>query len=138
MPTRLFTVDQANTLLGTLDEVVARAQGLTAEMRTVRDQLVDLRIIWAEKVLDPACPDYAEYEAYRAKFTRLERELQAATAEVAGHGCELKDLEQGLVDFYTHRGEEVVYLCWKRGEPRIRWWHPVEGGFGARRPIDTL
>ena len=41
-------------------------------------------------------------------------------------GCVLKDLAQGLVDFYVMREGELVFLCWKQGEERIRFWHPLE------------
>lgn len=138
MPVRLFTVDQANQLVAHLDAIVSRAQSVTAKLRDARDQLVDLRIVWGERILDPACPDHAEYEGYRAEFSRLEAELEHVTAEVAGLGCELKDVENGLVDFRATRGEEIVYLCWRKGEARVEWWHSLETGFAGRQPLKTL
>jgi len=49
-----------------------------------------------------------------------------------------KDLDIGLCDFpYLYDGR-VVYLCWKLGEPEIRFWHEVEDGYAGRRPIETL
>jgi hypothetical protein len=50
-------------------------------------------------------------------------------------GCELKDLDQGLVDFPSYRDGRLVYLCWKRGEDRIRFWHDLDAGFAGRQPI---
>jgi hypothetical protein len=138
VPVRLFTVEEANRLLAGLDAILERAQAVTAKLRDTRDQLVDLRIVWGERVLDATCPDHAEYETYQAEFTRLEAELETVTAEVTGLGCELKDVENGLVDFQTPRGEEVVYLCWRRGEPRVGWWHSLDSGFAGRQPLDKL
>ena len=33
------------------------------------------------------------------------------------------------------RGREV-YLCWRMGEPGIRYWHGTDEGFAGRKPID--
>lgn len=136
MPVRLFTVNEANTLLATLDEVLERAQGILKEMRDARDQLVDLRIVWGDQVESSSCPDQAEYAKFKAAFQDAEARLAAAMAEAQAMGCEVKDVEQGLVDFYASRGEEVVYLCWRKGEPRIRFWHRLSDGFGGRQPLD--
>jgi hypothetical protein len=29
-----------------------------------------------------------------------------------------------------------VYLCWRLGEERIRFWHRQDEGFSGRKPID--
>jgi len=50
--------------------------------------------------------------------------------------CELKDIDQGLVDFRAEREGREVYLCWKLGEPDIRWWHELDAGFAGRRPLE--
>jgi hypothetical protein len=42
------------------------------------------------------------------------------------------------VDFYTMAGGRIVCLCWRRGEPRIEHWHPVDEGFSGRRPLEDL
>ena len=64
------------------------------------------------------------------------REIDALLREVADLGIEVKDLDNGLIDFRTQRGGEEVYLCWRLGEgDRIDWWHTIDGGFAARRPL---
>ena len=51
-------------------------------------------------------------------------------------GCQVKDLDTGLVDFPTrYRGQEVC-LCWMLGETGIGFWHGMEEGFAGRKPID--
>lgn len=65
------------------------------------------------------------------------RALKAALERIQEIGCQLKDIEMGLIDFPTlYRGQEV-YLCWKLGESGISYWHQVEDGFRGRRPIDS-
>jgi hypothetical protein len=64
------------------------------------------------------------------------RGLQAAAEAIQETGCQVKDLDTGLVDFPAlYRGQEV-YLCWKLGETGIAFWHHVADGFRGRRPID--
>ena len=64
------------------------------------------------------------------------REIEALLRKVAELGIEVKDLDNGLIDFRSLRRGEEVYLCWRLGEgDRIAWWHTIEGGFAARRPL---
>ena len=50
-------------------------------------------------------------------------------------GCLVKDVPMGLVDFHGIVDGEIVFLCWKRGEARIDSYHPLNGGFAARKPL---
>ena len=52
-------------------------------------------------------------------------------------GIELKDLDTGLVDFYSMRDGELIYLCWKDGERTIGHWHTLAGGFTGRQSLST-
>lgn len=64
------------------------------------------------------------------------REIETLLREVADLGIEVKDLDRGFIDFRAQRGGQEVYLCWRLGEgDAIAWWHPLEGGFAARRPL---
>ena len=64
------------------------------------------------------------------------REIEALLHELAALGVEVKDIDSGLIDFRTQHGGEEAYLCWRLGEgDRIAWWHTLEGGFPARRPL---
>jgi hypothetical protein len=72
----------------------------------------------------------------RARKESAARALKSTVEKIQELGCQLKDLEMGLVDFPTlYRGQEV-YLCWKLGESGIGFWHHVEDGYRGRRPID--
>jgi len=66
-------------------------------------------------------------------------ELSDIVARLHREGILVKGLDEGLVDFPHLRptGEEV-YLCWKVGEPRIAYWHPLDTGFAGRRPLDHV
>ena len=62
--------------------------------------------------------------------------LRRSVQEIEGHGCLLKDLDTGLVDFPCRVGDREVYLCWRLGEPAIQFWHGTDEGFAGRKPID--
>jgi hypothetical protein len=73
---------------------------------------------------------------HRAHKESAARALKVTVEKVQELGCQVKDLEMGLVDFPTlYRGQKV-YLCWKLGESGIGFWHHVEDGYRGRRPID--
>jgi hypothetical protein len=40
------------------------------------------------------------------------------------------------VDFPARLNNEEIYLCWRLGEDRIRFWHRPDEGFAGRKPID--
>jgi hypothetical protein len=77
----------------------------------------------------------AELADTAAEVERLARELAKVVDEIAALGAEVKDLDEGLIDFPALRRGETVLLCWKLGEDEIRYWHAVEDGFAGRRPL---
>jgi hypothetical protein len=70
-----------------------------------------------------------------AEVEREARLLAQVIDEIGEHGAEVKDLDEGLIDFPALRRGETVLLCWKLGEDRIRYWHTVEDGFAGRQPL---
>jgi hypothetical protein len=77
-------------------------------------------------------------EADVARLQHLAGEVSAAVERINALGCLVKDLEQGLVDFYSLRDDEAVFLCWQFGEPAVAHWHPLDEGFGGRQPIEGV
>ena len=74
--------------------------------------------------------------ALRGRRDALAMRLRETLETVHGHGCQIKDLDIGLIDFPTfYRGEEAL-LCWKLGEGSIRFWHGLSEGFRGRKEID--
>ncbi|MFI5263132.1 MAG: DUF2203 domain-containing protein [Candidatus Kapaibacterium sp.] len=72
-------------------------------------------------------------------FPQEMEQLVLLVRELNERGIEIKDLEKGLIDFpHLRANGEEVYLCYMLGEKTILAWHPIEGGFAARRPIAEL
>lgn len=130
-----WTLAEANAALPEVRGLLAQARSHVPVLRDLEAQLDDLRIVWGDAVLSVACPGHAEFARYHADFERHRAALQQVLLRFHALGVEVKDLEQGLVDFRGLVGDQPAYLCWKDGEERVAHWHPLEGGFGARRPL---
>lgn len=73
----------------------------------------------------------AEGTEYVHRLLLLQREV----ASIEKTGCQVKSVEQGLIDFPCLKEGREVYLCWKYGEDDIGFWHEVDAGFAGRIPI---
>ena len=135
MPPRYFTVDEVNQLIPQLE-------ALLPQLREARRQLIE-----QERALGRVVSERVETNGFH-----MDRETQAGqlkgvaddtmndfrrlVQEVTDLGAEVKDPEQGLVDFRGLREGREVLLCWRLGEPECAWWHDLDTGFGGRQPLD--
>ena len=135
---KLFTVEEANRLLPEVQRLLKELRGQREEVEQLEKKKAVEQLAWLE-------PDGSVSPRAQEEVERLEGAQQAAAHAfekalegLRALGGELKDLQEGLVDFFASRGDELVYLCWKEGEDRIRFWHDLQSGFAGRRPIDEL
>ena len=61
--------------------------------------------------------------------------LYKAIEQLESTGVMIKSVDEGLLDFPSMRFDEEVYLCWKAGEPEIKFWHSKHEGFMGRKPL---
>jgi hypothetical protein len=134
---RIFTVEEANGLVPYLEEAMTRLSSLGREVATLKREIDILRAI-AGSGASAENPDLRSLGDKESAYEGMVERFRGALAEVSRHGCVIRDLELGLVDFYTMRQDQIVCLCWRRGEPRIAHWHPVDEGFSGRRPLEEL
>jgi hypothetical protein len=130
-----WTLQEANAALPQVARLVEQGRKGLAELRECEAHLEDLRIVHGEQVLALASPGHAEFAAYHRRFEAAREELEQVLMAFIELGAEVKDLDQGLVDFRGLVAGQEGYLCWKAGEQAIGFWHPLEGGFAARRPM---
>jgi hypothetical protein len=63
-------------------------------------------------------------------------EISRAVGELEAVDVVLRDLDRGLIDFPSMRGDQEVYLCWLLDdEDAIGFWHEPDAGFAGRRPL---
>lgn len=134
---KIFSVDEANELLPAL-ETALESLSATARTATALRREIDVLRAIAESGASETSEDVRSLrEKEKAQAGLLER-FRSDLASIAQHGCILRDLDLGLVDFYTMAHGRVVCLCWRRGESRIEHWHPIDEGFSGRRPLSEL
>ncbi len=132
---RFYTLSEANLKVPGLEKRFGEIAGHVERARTLEDQVNDIEIAWGAKVLEESCPERADYLRFRAQFEESQEAIRAGVAAITAEGIEIKDPDTGLVDFYAMRGSEVVYLCWRKGETEVGFWHTLQGGFAGRKPI---
>jgi hypothetical protein len=74
----------------------------------------------------------------RAEILRTVERLHHHLEELDLVGVELQDWAAGVVDFPCVASGREVRLCWRRGEPAVRYWHHVNAGCEARCTLDAL
>lgn len=126
---KVFRLEEANALLPVV--------------RPLLEQLVRKRRDFAIKLLeadtaarmagDAGGAQRAATQAKQAE--QMHEEVVALIESVQKHGCIVKDLDLGLVDFPALRAGQLVNLCWKMDEPTIGFWHAMDEGFSARKSI---
>ena len=129
---RYFTRDEAEALLPRLEPVLREMRDLRARLVETERQIEALLV----KMRGNGHAHQGELAALRATSQETIAAIETRMREINEQGVLVKDLEMGLIDFPARRAGEDVLLCWRLGEPRIAWWHSVEGGFAARQPLD--
>jgi hypothetical protein len=80
--------------------------------------------------------DYDVAARLRSDLNQAIAKIKETLEQIQATGCIVKDLDSGLVDFPSRIHNEEVYLCWRLGEDRIRFYHRQNEGFAGRKPID--
>jgi hypothetical protein len=122
---RTFTLEEANALVPEIAKLID-------ELIQVRDQLANLGS-QLQSLIGHA--DGNGGNKTGSEYALTLSHFNARLSFFQDLGCELKDLDQGLVDFPSYRDGKLVYLCWKRGEDRVHFWHDIDTGFTGRQPL---
>lgn len=131
---KLFSITEAERLRVQLEPVLIEAMEARRKMVEPEKKLSGL----AEKIqmsggMQVPYEKAAKWRAIRNKF---ESSVRDALERIQSTGCIVKDLDIGLLDFPSRIDNKDVYLCWKLGEDRIRFYHAQDEGFAGRKPID--
>jgi hypothetical protein len=130
---KLFSTERANALIGKLAPLV--------EELLVKRRELAIKLLESDPALHPAWrtprPRLASMRSAlpAPRFAELKHEIGRLIYRIEAHGCIVKDIDLGLLDFPSSRDDEPIYLCWKLGEPRITHWHAMDEGFTTRRPL---
>lgn len=101
--------------------------------KAAEEVLPEVRDIVQRVVAIKAEADDAKDDAEMARtMEKLEKEVR----KLEDLGCLLRDMSMGLIDFPAVRLGERVWLCWKLGEERVKFWHTRHEGYAGRKPVE--
>lgn len=131
---KLFSLTEAERLRVQLEPVLIEAMEARRKMIEPEKKLGAL----AEKIQVSGGMQvpYEKAAKWRAVRNKFEASVRDALERIQATGCIVKDLDVGLLDFPSRIDNKDVYLCWKLGEDRIRFYHAQDEGFSGRKPID--
>lgn len=126
---KLFTLDEANAMLPEVTPLLVSLRDLKQQLDAAQSRLASFT---------PAMRGNGhgmEAISLERQIADLIAEITPMLREIVGMGIEVKDLNQGLIDFPSVRDGRIVYLCWRLGEGNIAFWHDLDAGFAGREPI---
>lgn len=126
---KLFSPDRVNTLIPVL-------QPLVDELWDKRRALAILLLEHDLSVHAPGGTDAVPVRPYEdRRLMEVKAEVIRLINRIESHGCILKDVDLGLLDFPSLRGQRAVFLCWKSGETEISHWHGTDETYADRKAL---
>jgi hypothetical protein len=131
---KIFSLTEAERLRVELEPILIEAMESRRKLSGYDEQLGAL----AERIQRSGGMQvpYERIAKLRVERNRLQESVETALDRIQSTGCVVKDLDIGLLDFPARIDNEDVYLCWKLGEDRIRFYHRQDEGFAGRKPLD--
>jgi len=127
---KYFTVESAESMLPTISRIIER----TIKLDKALDLLGSIEIEVCEDDYD----NLRRITKMNKQFHMLSKEFYSNIEKLEDMGCLVKDIEVGIVDFYSRFEGKEIFLCWRLGEKKIRFWHEVDSGYECRKPIIDL
>ena len=140
MPSKAFTVAEANATLPQIESILQRIEAKKAALANHVQKLHVLDALWGSEVRDSHNPDNDEFQQHRRRVGYLKQDIvKLIEDDLLSLGVRFPQggLEHGLIDFPTTFEGRWVLLCWKRGEGEVGHWHELDGGYAGRREIQA-
>jgi hypothetical protein len=131
---KFFSLTEAESLRVQLEPLLIEAIEARRKIEDVDEKLDELaeRIQRTGGLLVP----YDRASQWRREHNHFAGAIRSAVERIHATGCVVKDIEVGLLDFPSRINGKEVFLCWRLGEDRIRFYHGIDEGFSGRKPID--
>ena len=127
---KLYTVAEANASLPLVRAIVGDLVELSRDVTDRRHRLSLLRAGHR-----PPRPLSGRTGPDRRGVAEGRRRLREYVDELRDLGIEPTNGSEGLVDFPALVDGRKVFLCWKLGEPEVRYWHEPDAGYRQRHPL---
>lgn len=131
-PKKLFTVEQANSILPLVRAIATDLARLSREVIERRERVALLSAGRPTNSRDMYSEELAQI---MEELEKDGQQLQEYVEELRELGVEPKNGPEGLIDFPSLMDGRIVYLCWKLGEPEVLHWHELDAGFRGRQSL---
>ena len=118
---KLFSIDQANSLIPDADRKISELSTAATELRDVT------------RKLKQAQPFSMEARDLYMESVFLAQQVNALKESLSAMGLQLVDPQTGKLGFPGQIGAELVYLSWEPGEDHVSHFHRLAGS--DTRPI---
>ncbi len=133
MTKRYFRKEEVDALIPELTRIIGAVTkahqvvaSLTAELRGEQQRIA---------MAGGGMIDRAGWEEKKAAIAKGTDHVQNGLRRVTELGGAPKDVSLGLVDFLALRQGVEVNLCWRYGESTVGFWHGLDEGYAARKPL---
>jgi hypothetical protein len=126
---RIFSHDEAEALLPAIGPLVAQL------LEARRELAIGLLELEAAQTMREGAAQGPRTGLHVSHVRAAQMRIVDFVEKIQAHGCTVKDVDLGLIDFPALRDGLVVNLCWKMGESAIGFWHRMDEGFSARKPL---
>ena len=127
---KYFTLNEARELLPEIEKKLEKSIKLNKSLKLLQS----IKIAQEDNV-DTGNLALLEYSVKQHRIAYL---LFKELFDITKKGVVIKDVDAGLIDFYSkHEGKDIL-LCWRAGENTINYWHELETGFEGRKPVSLL
>ena len=124
---KLYTPQTANK---TLPDIERRIKQIIFQ----KDSVVSLQEE-LQRIVEEGSP-FSEFFRKKQQLNVAVTNLYKSIEQIEELGVIIKSVDEGLLDFPSKRFNEEVWLCWKIGESRVKFWHRKDEGFEGRKPLN--
>ena len=135
MGPKIFTPKEATALIPSVERLFDDLGQIRNRLKHIKNKVDVLEMLWGDEIHQESNPDQREYVHYMEEIEQAKKDFEAISRKITGLEAVLKSADQGLIDFYGVIEGRLVFLCWKRGEKAIEFYHHLEDGFQGRQPI---
>jgi hypothetical protein len=120
-----------------IDHLIPKLEKVFEHMAVCKGRAEALAAKPAPALADQGRPleELVQNQLLRSQIEFLMGAVQDDINHIMTLGGVTKDVDAGLVDFPGQIQGEDVWLCWKRGETKVRFWHAIDAGFSERQAL---
>ena len=118
-----------------IDALIPQLEHIFDHIETCRTRAEELAAQTVARLESSVATDIVQTQLMHSQVEFLMEAMQEDIRQILAMGGITKDVEIGLVDFLGDVEGQDVWLCWKRGEPRVLFWHSLDSGYGHRRAL---